>query len=102
MEGDSLMDVHEHVADALDLWRDGERLARRRTSPAWRTDYERAIAAALAKLQRCTTMAGLMDAYFDKLDVPLRADSGRVLNVGIVEDAAFWRRARQLIAGSGG
>ena len=98
---------HGDREHALDLWRNGERLLRRKLSPGWVTDYERAVALILDDLQRYTTLAALVQAYFD--DAPASAEaarlaaachtqSGRMLNVGIVEDAAYWRRAQQLIA----
>jgi len=95
------------LAHGLGLWRDGERLLRRPMAPGWREDYERAITTALHHLQRYRTMPELLAAYFDDtrasgkdawLDSACRAGVERVLNSGIVEDAAFWRRARQLIA----
>jgi hypothetical protein len=92
------------TADALDLWRAGERNVTRRTlSSDWRDDYEDAVQAAVAHLQRFTTIAELVSRYFDLdndawLDALCRRPSGRILNFGNVEDAAYWRRAQQLIA----
>jgi hypothetical protein len=89
--------------DALDLWRAGERNVTRGTlSSDWRDDYQDAVQAALAHLQRLTTMAELVSTYFDLdddawLDALCRRPSGRILNFGDVEDAAYWRRAQQLI-----
>ena len=97
-----MLDRHR-TADALDLWRAGERNVSRRTLNAdWRADYQDAVEAALAHLQRHSTMAELVTGYFDLdgdawLDALCRRPSGRVLNFGNVEDAAYWRRARQLI-----
>ncbi|MGI8913960.1 MAG: hypothetical protein ACR2JY_09330 [Chloroflexota bacterium] len=79
----------------------------RELSPGWVADYERAVTLTLDDLQRHTTLDELVQAYFD--DAPIadkdawlaavcHTRSGRVLNVGIVEDAAYWRRAQQLIA----
>jgi len=91
------------TADALDLWRAGERNITRRTLSAdWRDDYEDAVKAAVAHLQRYTTMAELVSAYFDLdddtwLDALCRRSSGRILNFGNVEDAAYWRRVQALI-----
>jgi hypothetical protein len=91
------------TADALDLWRAGERNVTRRTLNAdWRDDYRAAVDAALAHLQQYTTMGELVAVYFDLDDdawlaALCRPPSGRILNFGDVEDAAYWRRARQLI-----
>jgi len=91
------------TSDALDLWRAGDRNVSRRTLTSdWRDDYEAAVDAALAHLQRHSTMAELVSAYFDLdddawLDALCRRPSGRILNFGDVEDAAYWRRAQQLI-----
>jgi hypothetical protein len=96
------------TADALDLWRAGERNVSRRTLNAdWRDDYQAAVDAALAHLQQYTTMAELVTAYFDLdedawLEALCRRPSGRILNFGDVEDAAYWRRAQQLIAAAVG
>jgi len=92
------------TADALDLWRAGERHVTRWTlAKEWRADYQDAVQAAVAYLQRYTTMAELVATYFDLdddawLDALCRRPSGRILNFGDVEDAAYWRRAQQLIA----
>ncbi len=102
-------DWHEHGdrEHALDLWRAGERLLRRKLSPGWVADYERAVTSMLDNLQRHTTLAALVQTYFDdsptaekdaRLAAACHTRSGRVLTLGIVEDAAYWRRAQQLIA----
>jgi len=91
------------TADALDLWRAGERHVTRWTlAKAWRADYQDAVDAALAHLQRYTTMAALVSSYFyldddGWLEALCRRPSGRILNFGNVEDAAYWRRVQQLI-----
>ena len=91
------------TADALDLWRAGERnVTRRALDSDWRADYQAAVKAAVAHLQRYTTMAELVTTYFDLdedawLDALCRRPSGRILHVADVEDAAYWRRAQQLI-----
>ncbi len=96
------------LADALDLWRAGERNVTRWTlTKAWRADYQDAVDAALAHLQRYSTMVELVTAYFDLdddtwLDALCRRPSGRVLNFGNVEDAAYWRRVQQLITAAVG
>ncbi len=95
---------HSRTADALDLWRAGERNVTRRTLTSdWRDDYQAAVDAAVAHLQGYITMAELVSTYFDLdndgwLDALCRRPSGRILNFGDVEDAAYWRRAQQLIA----
>jgi hypothetical protein len=49
------------TADALDLWRSGERNVTRRTlSSDWRDDYQAAVDAALAYLQRYSTIVELV------------------------------------------
>ncbi len=96
------------TADALGFWRAGERnVTRRMLTSDWRDDYQAAVDAALAYLQRYTTMAELLSAYFDLdedawLDALCRRPSGRILNFGDVEDAAYWRRAQQLITATAG
>jgi hypothetical protein len=99
--------LHDDREHALDLWRGGERLLRRKLTPGWVTDYAHAVTLALAQLQRYTTLDELARVYFDDshaadpddwLATACHTQSGRVLNQGIVEDAAYWRRAQQLIA----
>ena len=99
------MATRDEIEHVLRVWRAGERLAHRTPSLAWRLDYERAIETVLGHLQRYATMADLVAAYFgdvpgkaSRLDAACHTRSGRLLNVGIVEDAAFWRRVRQLVA----
>jgi hypothetical protein len=95
---------HSRTADALDLWRAGERNVTRRTlNRDWRDDYLAAVDAALDRLQGYVTMAELVSAYFDLeqgawLETLCQRPSGRVLNYGDVEDAAYWRRCQQLLA----
>lgn len=89
---------------AIGLWRDGARLLRRRVATGWADDYERAVAAAVEHLRAYATMAELVDAYFDDTAAvwltPLcHPSASRELSYGIVEDAAFWRRAREMVAG---
>ncbi len=99
---DSLLQ-RSRTSDALDLWRAGERNVTRRTLTSdWRADYQAAVDAALAHLQQYSTMGELVSSYFDLdddawLDALCRRPSGRILNFGNVEDAAYWRRAQQLI-----
>lgn len=99
---------HGRTADALDLWRSGERnVTRRMLDTDWREEYADAVQAAVAHLRCLTTMAELVSAYYDLddddwLDALCRRPSGRILNFGDVEDAAYWRRAQQLIAAAAG
>ncbi|MGI8551906.1 MAG: hypothetical protein ACR2PL_14140 [Dehalococcoidia bacterium] len=100
-----MLDRHR-TADALDLWRAGERNVTRRTlSSDWRADYQAAVDAALAHLQRYSTLVELVSSYFDLdddawLDTLCHRPSGRILNFGDVEDAAYWRRMQELITTS--
>lgn len=103
--GETEMADHEEIAHAMGRWREGERLLSRHTSLGWVAAYQQAVGRGLAHLQRYTTMAELVATYFEDaangekerwLAVACTTKSGRVLNVGIVEDAAFWRRAQQL------
>lgn len=49
------------LADALDLWRSGERhVTRRALNSDWHDDYQAAVQAALLHLQRYATMAELL------------------------------------------
>jgi hypothetical protein len=96
------------TADALDLWRSGERNVTRRTLNADRSDdYRAAVDPVLAHLQRYTTVAELVATYFDLdddawLEALCRRPSGRILNFAGVEDAAYWRRAQELITMAAG
>lgn len=91
---------------ALGLWRAGERLAQRHLTAAWRCAYERAISQTVDRLDCYTTMETLVTAYFDGretarrdawLTALCRTPEDLVLNAGIVEDAAFWRRFQHLV-----
>ena len=97
---------HEAIEDALALWRDGWKQTRRPNLPAaWRAEYLGAVAAVYTTaLQQYTTMAELVAAYYASPPVAeatveqvLHPASGHILNAGLVEDAAYWRRARQLL-----
>jgi hypothetical protein len=94
--------------EALALWRDGWRQTHRSNLPLeWVLDYERAVCAVeIVGLRDCHTMADLLARYYDSesLLAPViqtalhdSADHGRLLNAGLVEDAAFWRRCRVLL-----
>lgn len=94
---------HEQHENAVSLWRGGEKLAQQRRSADWQRDYDAAIAAAVTALHRYHTMDELITAYFDDavdnaVEPLCRLSSGRVLNFGIVEDAAYWRRLQQLLS----
>ena len=84
----------------LGLWHNAERFLRRPAlEPARRAAYERAVAAALGRLRGYTTLAQLVDAYADDcLQVDDLHRGEQMLNAGLVEDAAFWRRAQELRA----
>jgi hypothetical protein len=88
------------VEATLEHWRNAERfLCRPAVDPARRAAYERAVATALGRLRGYTTLAQLMDAYFnDRLELDDLHRGEHALNAGLVEDAAFWRRAQELLA----
>jgi hypothetical protein len=101
----------EQAEHAMGLWRGGDRLLWRHTTPGRAEDDEQAVARALAHLERSTTMAGLVAASFEDvgggeqgrwLEATCRTERGRLLNEGLVEDTACWRRAQALIAASQG
>jgi hypothetical protein len=88
-------------AHGVALSRAGETIARQRRAPGWERDDDAAIAVAVAALQRHRTMDELVAASFDGagddwVGTLCRLPGGRVLNVGVVEDAASWRRPREL------
>ena len=65
--------------------------------------HDDAGVAAFAHLQWSSSIADLVTAFFDVvddawLDAACQTPSGRVVNVGIIEDAAFWHRAQRRIA----
>ena len=91
------------LEEALELWRGGWKQTQRpELPPEWRRDYELAATAVeLVSLRVCHTMQDLLRYYYreDKqLEPAIRgavrdaADHGRILNHGLVEDAAFWQR----------
>jgi hypothetical protein len=89
-------------ADAVRRWRAGEWAVRGITSPDWRHDYEMAIAAMLATLQGCASMADLLDAScHDRTAAWTRRlcalPGGRLLSERIVTDAAAWRRLLEIL-----
>ena len=96
------------LEDALGLWRDGWKQTRRQDlPPEWRHDYELAATAVeLVGLRECQTMQDLLRLYYQgdrQLEPVIRgatrdaADHERLLNWGLVEDAAFWLRYRTLV-----
>ncbi len=101
------MAERDQLDQALIVWRMGERFLQWQPSPGLREDYEHAIALGLAHLQRSTTLDALLADYAahhgvdetdDRWENACRdAAPGSRLNSGIVEDAAYWRRARQLL-----
>jgi hypothetical protein len=96
---------HEAIELALRLWRDGYKQSTRvRLPEAWRAEYDQAVQRVLAELQRLATMQELVTWYYHEppemdalLDELMQAPSGRLLNYSVIEDAAYWRRARQLV-----
>src|SRR5262249_5887023 len=97
---------HEAIEYAMGFWRDGWKQADNLVmSLDWRTEYWGAVAAVLPALQQYTTMRELVAAYFPPPAAVHSAvqharypASGHILNGGIVEDAAYWRRLQQLQA----
>jgi len=99
------MSDHSAIEAALAFWREGARLLAQATAPVLRPAYEAAVGRVLARLQRCTTMAELVAFYgaadaekLRWLETVCGTPDGGPLNDVLVEDAAFWRRAQQLIA----
>ena len=96
----------DQLDEALIVWRMGERFLQWQPSPGLREDYERAVAIGLTRLQTCATIDELLAHYVarrwtdgtdDWWESACRdAAPGSRLNPGIVEDAAYRRRARQL------
>lgn len=101
----------EQREHALRLWREGARLASAfRYDAGLAEEYARAVAAVVAHVRTYVTMDELLARYYRHdaaldaaLERAIHPPSGRVLKYNVVEDAAFWRRARYLIAaGTGG
>jgi len=101
---------HEAIEYAMGFWRDGWKQADNLVMPLdWRAEYWGAVAAVLPTLQQYTTMPELVTAYFPPPPAVHKAvervrfpASGHILNFGIVEDAAYWRRLQQLQAAAAG
>jgi hypothetical protein len=95
-------DAIEH---ALGLWRDGWKQSTHISLPeSWREEYALAVQRVLAGLQGLSTMQEMMAWYRHEppemarlLDELVHAPSGHLLKYGVIEDAAYWRRARQLL-----
>ncbi len=105
---------------ALRLWRAAETVIRHSPSTAERrTDYELAIDTALRHLQSRETLEALLAHYYGDRHRPRLVGSGapepgtveawvvaardsvprgQELNPTLIEDAAFWRRLRQLVS----
>jgi hypothetical protein len=102
------MDRHERVERILGRWCAGERLVRRPMAADWERDYAVAIAVALAALQGYRTAEALLAAdeahALDEawLGRVCRLPSGRLLNVDLVHQAAYWRRLQELLAEQAG
>lgn len=100
----------EQAVKALHLWRGGLRLYEA-LEPRRRMQYALAVGAAREYLQRYTTMRELAHAYLAGTEDPGGTDwleracalpcDGIRLSRGIVEDVAYWRRLRQLVAVAG-
>ena|SRR5690348_11418004 len=98
------------VEHALSLWREGWKQAHRSDQPVeWYADYLAAVASVADRLRSRRTMQELCAWYYHTppipevaraLDTVIHTAGGRVLNRGTVEDAAYWRRARELAAAS--
>ncbi len=94
----------EQKAHALSLWREAhEQLAR---GAYWQRQeqYERAVAQVLMSLRRYSTFDELVSAYYaseatDEIEAACRATCV-LLNFGVVEDAAHWRRFHELRQGT--
>jgi hypothetical protein len=87
---------------ALRLWREGEATATGYAATHQAEAYARAITVVLANLQPFTTLSALVASWYDKragaaLDVVSHTTSGRALHLGVVEDAAYWRRWQHLM-----
>ena len=110
---------HWEIGYALRTWRGHARQLGRPAFAAELDAYERAIALALPALERFTTIGGLVDHYLrdrGRYEGTRRAappgsveewveaalagvpDGERRLDRDVVEETAFWRRARFLIA----
>jgi hypothetical protein len=109
---------HWEIGYALRTWRGHARQLARPALAAERAAYERAVALALPALERFTTIGGLVDHYLrdrGRCEGARAAPPGSVeewvgaalagvpggerrLDRDVVEETAFWRRARFLIA----
>jgi hypothetical protein len=90
------------TAYALQMWRGGEAVAAGYSATNRAVAYARAIARMLDALQPCATLAELVEAWYDMRTEPLLEETcslpaGHTLQLGIVQDAAFWRRWQRLV-----
>ena len=92
------MDDRGRIEHTLEHWHHAAQFLRRPSfGPTRHAAYERAVAVALGRLQRYTTLAQLVDAYYnDRLDVDDLHRGEHALNAGLVANAAFWGRAQEL------
>jgi hypothetical protein len=104
MEADDRTAIpYARLEQAVALWRSGERHLQH-WSPATREAREEAVGLGLVFLQRYVSIQELLVAYFtprtemdhDWVRFVCHLASSP-LNHGLVEDAAYWRRAKQLI-----
>ncbi len=94
----------EQKAHALGLWREAhEQLAR---GAYWQhqAEYEQAVAQVLMSLRRYSTFDELVSAYYAseatyEIEAACRATCV-LLNFGVVEDTAHWRRFHELRQGT--
>lgn len=94
------------IETAIQFWRNGDQLARSQPEPR-RQQYEAAVRQVLATLQSVRDVAHLLMAYYavsaerwQALAQACDIDGGFALNRGVVEDAAFDRRFREIVAAS--
>jgi hypothetical protein len=96
---------HDAIECALGIWRDGWKQSTRINLPeSWRAEYALAVRRVLTELQGLWTMQKLMTWYYHELpemdrllDELVHAPSGHLLKYSVIEDAAYWRRAWQLL-----
>jgi hypothetical protein len=96
---------HDIIEHALGLWRDGWKQSKHISLPeSWRAEYALAVQRVLAEMQGLSTMQELMAWYHHEppgvdrlLDELVHAPSGHLLKHCVIEDAAYWRRAQQLL-----
>jgi hypothetical protein len=94
----------EQKAHALGLWREAHEQLARGVYWQHQTEYERALAQVLISLRRYSTFDELVSAYYaseatDEIEAVCRATCV-LLNFGVVEDTAHWRRFHELRQGT--